>query len=280
MSDLKEKSGRTRKTDRTFTATPIIPMKREKVKAYQRPLRTYSKRVAPTDSTEPVAKRQRTNEAQLTPQIAKSSDKLNTDVSAVSEPILPAIPPTAPSRKGTITAYFKKIDPPTSSSMLPSEASSDNIEPIITTPPSSPPALNTRRKRARRLTTRAVSRDNAEHGNEEDERTEESKEEKQVSAKIEELSSPENQDILTSVGSHALNRMETITRKRSEAGKRGKTTTVQTTLSLSLTDTGFVECQECNMIYNPIHEKDAKDHARVHAALQRAKSRTRTTATD
>ena len=84
---------------------------------------------------------------------------------------------------------------------------------------------------------------------------------------------------------------------RSEAGKRGKrggkksartktnpkpkpTATVQTTLSLSLSSdaSGFAECRDCNMLYNPYHEKDARLHARRHAALlsARAKGRTKT----
>ncbi|KAI1631897.1 hypothetical protein F4809DRAFT_130503 [Biscogniauxia mediterranea] len=276
MSELKEKSG-SRKTDRTFASGPIIHMTRETAKAHKRPLRTYSKRTAPTDSAEPVTKRQRINEAHVSHQTSKSSNKSNVDIAA-SEPTLPAVPSAVPPRKGIITAYFKKIDPPTSSSTLPSEASSDIAE-ATTTPPSSPPTLQSRRRKARRLTTRAVSCDNAEH-EDEDKNTKESKAEQQVAATKDGRLSREDKDVLSSLSAPTLNRMETITRKRSEAGKRGKATTVQTTLSLSLTDTGFVECKDCNMLYNPIHEKDAKDHARVHAALRRAKSRTGTTATD
>ena len=77
--------------------------------------------------------------------------------------------------------------------------------------------------------------------------------------------------------------------RRSEAGKRGKKSanantkpkpkpkpaaaTVQTTLSLSLSDSGFAECKDCNMLYNPYHEKDAKLHARRHAAMIKAKEK-------
>lgn len=74
--------------------------------------------------------------------------------------------------------------------------------------------------------------------------------------------------------------------RRSEAGKRGKKSantkpkpkpksaaTVQTTLSLSLSDAGFAECKDCNMLYNPYHEKDAKLHARRHAAVVKAKEK-------
>ena len=74
--------------------------------------------------------------------------------------------------------------------------------------------------------------------------------------------------------------------RRSEAGKRGKSAntkskpkpkpaaaTVQTTLSPSLSDSGFAECKDCNMLYNPYHEKDAKLHARRHAAMVKAKEK-------
>ncbi|CAK7226999.1 hypothetical protein SEUCBS140593_006431 [Sporothrix eucalyptigena] len=50
--------------------------------------------------------------------------------------------------------------------------------------------------------------------------------------------------------------------------------TVQTTLSLAISggDSASVkECKECNILYNPLHEKDAKFHARYHASVCRKK---------
>ncbi|KAL1896798.1 hypothetical protein Sste5346_004431 [Sporothrix stenoceras] len=62
--------------------------------------------------------------------------------------------------------------------------------------------------------------------------------------------------------------------------KRKKTSgppSVQTTLSLAVaprnggsSDSASVrECKECNILYNPLHEKDAKFHARYHASVCR-----------
>jgi hypothetical protein len=49
---------------------------------------------------------------------------------------------------------------------------------------------------------------------------------------------------------------------------------VQTTLSLSVgNEPGFRICKDCNMLYNPLNEKDRKDHAREHAASSRRKRR-------
>lgn len=46
---------------------------------------------------------------------------------------------------------------------------------------------------------------------------------------------------------------------------------VQQTLSLSMSETGFTECRECSMLYNPLHEKDRRYHARQHAAIMKAR---------
>ncbi|KAI1505191.1 hypothetical protein F5X99DRAFT_307159 [Biscogniauxia marginata] len=274
MSELKEK--RTRKTDRTYASSPITHMKRAPIKAHKRPLRTYSKRTIPSDIVEPPAKRQRVDDVHHDSQAQKSPAGSDVDVS-IAQYTLPDPPTTAPARKGTITAYFKKIDPPTSSSILPSEASSDNVEPAAT-PPSSPPMLSTQRKKARRLTTRAMARDSEESGDEVGKKKE-SKTEHPATVTDKESSHLEGEGILATVSSRTLNQMDNLPKKRSEAGKRGKVATVQTTLSLSMTDTGFAECKDCNMLYNPFHEKDAKDHARIHAALRKAKSDTKNNTT-
>ena len=59
------------------------------------------------------------------------------------------------------------------------------------------------------------------------------------------------------------------------AKKRKKATStvpVQTTLSLAIaggTSASVKECKECNILYNPLHDKDAKFHARYHASACR-----------
>lgn len=56
------------------------------------------------------------------------------------------------------------------------------------------------------------------------------------------------------------------------AKRRSRKPTVQTTLNLSMTDEpGFTICKGCEMLYNPLNEKDRKDHAKQHAASMRRK---------
>jgi hypothetical protein len=58
--------------------------------------------------------------------------------------------------------------------------------------------------------------------------------------------------------------------KRRQRRKQDKKELVQTTLSLSINrDSGYVVCKDCGLLYNPVHEKDRKEHAREHAAHQR-----------
>lgn len=47
---------------------------------------------------------------------------------------------------------------------------------------------------------------------------------------------------------------------------------IQQTLSLSMSEKGFTECADCSMLYNPLHEKDRRFHARQHAAIMKARS--------
>lgn len=57
--------------------------------------------------------------------------------------------------------------------------------------------------------------------------------------------------------------------------RRVRKSTVQTTLALSMKDdAGFTICKDCDMLYNPLNEKDRKDHARGHAAALRKKAGT------
>jgi len=64
-------------------------------------------------------------------------------------------------------------------------------------------------------------------------------------------------------------------RKRStERGKKErKKGCVQTTLSLSVSDTAYTECKECGMLYNRLDKTDVKYHARHHTAKLKAKAR-------
>jgi hypothetical protein len=62
--------------------------------------------------------------------------------------------------------------------------------------------------------------------------------------------------------------------KRQEDGSQcRKIAAVQTTLNLSMNETVYTECKECDMLYNHLDKTDVKHHARHHAALVRAKAR-------
>jgi hypothetical protein len=59
-----------------------------------------------------------------------------------------------------------------------------------------------------------------------------------------------------------------------EAKRRTRKPTVQTTLNLRMAnDPAFTICKDCDMLYNPLNEKDRKDHATQHAAAMRRKGR-------
>ncbi|CAJ2509305.1 Uu.00g143310.m01.CDS01 [Anthostomella pinea] len=275
MSELKGKPRPTKKVDRAYVPSSNLSAKYTPINKRLRPLRTYSKRASSTDAPEPEAKRRR---------IADTTAAGTKRTTNAKKPPPPALPPQT-AQKGTLFAYFKKVAPPTSSSTLPSEPSSEAAEHELDntiTPPSSPPKLNVRRKKARRLTTRVVSRD-IEEPDDENGDSEESEE------RAKELTdgevSPSSSDggiiiIMAETSPNSLDRVVDGRRtKRPEAvGKRGKETpevpkaaTVQTTLSLSLNDQGFTECRDCYMLYNPYHEKDVRHHARLHDALQKAR---------
>ncbi|KAI0018210.1 hypothetical protein F4780DRAFT_781643 [Xylariomycetidae sp. FL0641] len=204
--------------------------------------------------------------------LSKANDSVRDGAQQPSSPKLPPQPP----RKGTITAYFRPA--PAASSSTPLREPSSEAHDRDITPPSSPPPLNIKKRKARRLRTRVSSKgvDNTENGvdTEDQEGREEHGESTQKTA-----TPSAHTDVLVEKDSDAMNQVEGTHRKRRRAGKRGglsegpKPPTVQTTLSLSATDTGFTECKDCGMLYNPLHAKDVKDHARRHASLHRAKSR-------
>ncbi|KAI6081050.1 hypothetical protein F4821DRAFT_38907 [Hypoxylon rubiginosum] len=236
----------------------------------KRPIRTYSKRTASVDTPEPVSKKRRIDDASAIepPENAVSKPACEPSIRQPS----PSLPPLQQARKGTIMSYFQIIPPTTSSTLPSSELLSERTECTVT-PPSSPPAPHKLKKR-RRLTTRIISRSTSEDLAAEDSTEEESEEDNLDRVAIK--SSPaEKGGVLSDASADTLNQAASRRKKRSDAGKRGqgsKSTAVQTTLSLSAQEKGFVECKDCNMLYNPLHKQDAKCHARRHAAMLKAKS--------
>ncbi|GAW17799.1 hypothetical protein ANO14919_072660 [Xylariales sp. No.14919] len=252
----------------------------------RRPLRTYSKRTSSTESTEPAPKRRclasssapsiRDEETRLNP-----TEPRNSTTGSVPTPSTP-LPPT---KKGTITAYFSKIIPQPSAAAPSSDSPSsdllsDSNEPTIT-PPSSPPIITTRKKRTRRLKTRVVTQriDENEGSDEEEENQKRGKRIGRIRASN--PSADARPPALSETTPNTLNQSDGTPKTRSEGSKRrengrreNKTPSVQTTLSLSMSEAHYTECKECGMLYNHLHETDVKYHARRHAALRRAKART------
>ncbi|KAK7754386.1 hypothetical protein SLS62_003679 [Diatrype stigma] len=239
------------------------------------------KRTTLSDSGEPPLKRRRTDEAADDARLLESSRHSFLETNGSQPSLPPSHAPPNPKR-GTILNYFKVVSPSSNNTKSSStEPSSCGIEPT-STPPSSPPRrADVKPKKRRRLTTRVIPKhldDSDAGGNEED---------PDVATSEADLPpvQPQRQrkaaaGVLTGTSTDTLNRPATPSQQRSEAGKRGKSkdpnpkpATIQTTLSLSMSDQGFTECKECGMLYNPYHEKDAKFHARRHAAMLKAKAK-------
>jgi hypothetical protein len=239
------------------------------------PLRTYSKRSTSNGNTEPPSKKRRIDDdnkqgVDRVGSFPKSIELLNQPPKQ-SQPQLPLPAATLKQpKKGSILSYFK-VTSPSSGTASSCEQSSEPAIPS-STPPSSPPVHNaTGQRKRRRLTTKPVHQTGsgitdtaAELGT------------KETGLDTPPTGSEKSNAVLRDVSTNVVNRQTVRTADKSDFGKRGtkkrqKSTqaTVQTTLSLSLTEKQFVECKDCSMLYNPYHEKDVKLHARQHAALKK-----------
>ncbi|KAI0179821.1 hypothetical protein GGR52DRAFT_214630 [Hypoxylon sp. FL1284] len=230
----------------------------------KRIIRTYSKRAASAETTEPSSKKRRIDNDTSKDVSSESLRKTSTRQPS------PDLPPSRGAKKGAITNYFKIIPSVSSSTPPPSEPFSEPIE-STDTPPSSQPMTYQQKKR-RRLTTRIAPRSASEDPNTADSTAEES--EKEGSNEAGSKSSPMGpKSALSDTASDTLNQAAPTKRKRLDAGKRGRESkpAVQTTLSLSNQERGFTECKVCNMLYNPLHKQDAKYHAKRHATILKAK---------
>ncbi|KAI1849606.1 hypothetical protein JX266_004555 [Neoarthrinium moseri] len=241
------------------------------------PLRTYSKRDNMAACAEPPTKKRRTDTAPVRMDASNPAAERAIETESSPQPLTrvpiqaqmppPTALPSAPvPKKGTILSYFKVRSPSSATSSSPCAMSSGPVIPS-STPPSSPPVVEASRKKPRRLTTKPLHRS-------------ESPEQKKHEVARDKSNEPQQEElnagsmVLQPTNSTSLNRKRGREVGKSEAEKHGGARrlkskhTTQTTLSLSLTEKQFEECAECNMLYNPYHEKDVKMHARRHAALK------------
>jgi hypothetical protein len=194
--------------------------------------------------------------------------------------------------RGSILAYFKPV-PPSSDKAQSDVASSDPVE-VPSTPPTSPPPPSHPRKR-RRLTTRPQLSEPNHHSEEEgggnirldDDLIKESIVHRRDRPSGDETTALFNSSVhraqrpaLSEVAVNtvdpqdgaagALTDGKTKTKKR--PAKRPARDMTQTTLSLSIhKEPGFTICGVCDILYNPLNEKDRRDHNRRHAAYSRNK---------
>ncbi|KAK3346828.1 hypothetical protein B0T25DRAFT_289172 [Lasiosphaeria hispida] len=260
----------------------------------KRPLRTYGRRSAPSKEAEPTPKKQKVRDV-------KSVDSSTEEPSPkpLQLPQLPEAEPPEPPKRGLILSYFKRL--PSASSVQP-VASSGPTEPI-SPPPSSPIPLPRVRKR-RRLTNRPafetddslidnagrkLPRDEDEDGDEDEGRGEQQNmQECSPEGKLDISSDNDTREsrALGEISSNALNQLEVVssaTKKptppeRKKSGRRPLKDKVQMTLNLSMSPgPGFTICKECGILYNPLNEKDRKEHKKQHAAHVRSKARSQPT---
>jgi hypothetical protein len=233
---------------------------------FQRPLlRTYGKRTTSNNAAVPPTKKRRMahDDADIVDALSKASEKAESSKQLAKRDELQLPPPTAQQpKKGTILSYFKVRSPSSGTSSACAQS-----EPVMpsSTPPSSPPSAVASRKRPRRLTTKTFHRIETS--------TPEVDGEEAAGAQKERQHEPALQD----TSATCLNQKRGWEAPGADVGTRGskrqksKRATIQTTISLSLDEKQFMECTECNMIYNPYHEADVKLHKRRHAASLRSK---------
>ncbi len=255
--------------------------------ARKRPVRTYSRRSAGTRVQE-----------QEVPLNVTTPEPRTTDLDqgrAESRPPLP-VPPEKkraerPSR-GSILAYFKPL-PESSDKPLSDVASSDPAE-SLSTPPTSPEPASRLRKR-RRLTTRpqfdglaerslvhgeGLPQDDQASANGAGARPRRSMSMGQPTTAVSSESLHTPRPALSEVAANTVDHQDglaSVVRRRRSRGsteKRPRRDMTQTTLSLSVQkEPGFTICGVCDLLYNPLNEKDRREHNRRHAAYSRSKKR-------
>jgi hypothetical protein len=273
----------------THHLASLMPAATPTAQGRKRPLRTYSRR-----SAQPQAQEEEP------PNIDGEQRATTSDSRREESPEHPPLPSREnqaeqvqrPGR-GSILAYFKPL-PPSSDKARSDVASSDPVE-APSTPPTPPPQPSHSRKR-RRLTTRPQLNGLGHQSEEEegdkirpdyDDLSKESSVDRQDRLPENETSALVRSDayraLRPALSEVAVNTVDpqdgstgplaagkTKTKKRPD--KRPARDMTQTTLSLSIhKEPGFTICGFCDILYNPLNEKDRRDHNRRHAAYSRNK---------
>lgn len=246
----------------------------------KRPLRTYGKRSAQSREadTQPP-KKQKINE-ETRPEVAEPQPQ--------PTPPPPTVSQKEPPKRGSIMSYFKPAPPSSRASSQPPPPPPPPAERVLTPPPSSPP-IAFGKARKRRLTTRPrIDEDNTctrPGGSEEQDGQDDGDTSRDIDQIEEEQSSMfpskselgvEQKSVLAEGSTDVSNRPPRPAGegvgKKGKLGKRPTKERVQMTLSLSINpDPGFTVCKDCEVLYNPLNEKDRKEHKKQHAAHVRAK---------
>lgn len=255
----------------------------------KRPLRTYSRRSIQTSAQD---------QEEESPQGNGCHTASTPDPGRIETPVqLPALPThrhteqvvsAERSSRRSILAYFKPLPP--SCDAPSSIASSDPAEPL-SPPPTSP--SSSRAKKRRRLTTKPqfsgleqhissdagdTTVDSADGDGESSGNPSPSKNTVVVGGASYDTLRPALSEVAVNALCHQDEPTSSVADGRSRIKKRldkrpAKDMT-QTTLSLSVhKEPGFTMCSVCDILYNPLNEKDRRDHSRRHAAFSRNKKR-------
>ena len=207
---------------------------------------------------------------------------------AEPQPQLPQLPKQEPPKRESILSYFKRLP---SSSSVPAVPSSDPVEPALTPPPSSPVPISNARKR-RRLTTRPNIAEEVglvvksihlvpkDKNTAEEQRLQSGLRGDQNDEPLSVSTTNHQRNPFSETTPSKLNTLEAVAPTKGsvgsqkKVGKRPAKDMVQTTLNISLNpDSGFTICKDCGTLYNPLNEKDRKEHKKQHAAHVRSKAK-------
>lgn len=260
----------------------------------KRPLRTYSRRSAPGRPEEEEAPQPHQQQKHTTPDSRDATPDTGRTEKPAKRLVLSEREQAGRSGRGSILAYFKPLPP--SSDKAPSDAASSDLVDPPPTPPTSPPPAPRSRKR-RRLTTRPQLIGLDQHPGQEGINSPEVDSVSVQDATIRAQRSPsiDKTTIIVRTDDHdtmrpALSEVgpNTVDYHDGPAGtsankrpgtlrakqKRQARDMTQTTLSLSIQkEPGFTVCGLCDLLYNPLNEKDRREHSRRHAAYSRTKNR-------